>query len=77
MGWQLEVGKMVMYMAFPVAAFYIFNQPQIFEEWVIKTRRECFPPASVQGREELRAAIAKVREAEARKLRKELEELER
>lgn len=33
-GWQLEVAKMAMYMAFPVGMFHYFNQPEYFEKWV-------------------------------------------
>lgn len=33
-GWQLEVGKMALYMAFPVGMFHYFNQPEYFEKWV-------------------------------------------
>ena len=33
-GWQLEVGKMALYMAFPVGLFHYFNQPEYFEKWV-------------------------------------------
>lgn len=38
-GWQLEVGKMAMYMAFPVGMFHYFNQPEYFEKWVRKNIR--------------------------------------
>lgn len=43
-GWKLEIGKMAMYMSFPVAVFYFFNQPQYFEDWIVKMRRELYPP---------------------------------
>lgn len=43
-GWRLEVGKMALYMSFPVAMFYIFNQPKYFEDWTVKMRRELYPP---------------------------------
>jgi protein PET100 len=33
-GWQLEVGKMALYMAFPVGMFHWFNTPEYFEKWV-------------------------------------------
>ncbi|XP_066156224.1 protein PET100 homolog, mitochondrial [Euwallacea fornicatus] len=48
--WQLEVGKMAMYLAFPVTMFYYFNQPSLFEEWVIKTKRELYPPENPELR---------------------------
>lgn len=42
--WQLEIVRMAIYIAFPVTLFHWFNQPENFEDWVIKTRREFFPP---------------------------------
>ena len=35
-GWQLEVGKMALYMSFPVGMFHWFNNPEYFEKWVRK-----------------------------------------
>ncbi|KAH8413863.1 hypothetical protein KR222_010509 [Zaprionus bogoriensis] len=55
--WVLEVAKMGMYMSFPVALFHIFNQPEYFEEWVTKKKRELYPPESQSHREELQQAI--------------------
>ena len=43
-GWKLEVGKMALYLTFPVAVFYFFNQPKYFEDWIVKMRRELYPP---------------------------------
>lgn len=45
-GWKLEVGKMALYMSFPVGLFYIFNQPKYFEAWTVKMRQELYPPAA-------------------------------
>ncbi|XP_017770387.1 PREDICTED: protein PET100 homolog, mitochondrial-like [Nicrophorus vespilloides] len=53
--WQLEVGKMVLYMAFPVCLFHYFNQPQYFEKWVVQKKRELYPPDSKT--EQYRAAL--------------------
>ena len=47
--WKLEVTKMGLYMLFPVVAFYVFNQPQWFEESIIKSRREIFKPTSEEN----------------------------
>lgn len=49
-GWKLEIAKMAMYVTFPVAMFHYFNQPKLFEEWVIKTKREIFPPDDPEKR---------------------------
>lgn len=43
MGWKLEIGKMALYLSFPVAAFHIFNSPQYFEQYVIEKKREMYP----------------------------------
>uniref|UniRef100_A0A2R5LF88 Protein PET100 homolog, mitochondrial n=1 Tax=Ornithodoros turicata TaxID=34597 RepID=A0A2R5LF88_9ACAR len=69
-GWKLEVFKMTIYMAFPVGLFYFFNQPKYFEKWVVKTKRECFPP---QDNENDRAIRQFIKERQA----KQREELER
>lgn len=42
-GWVLEVAKMALYLAFPVAAFHVFNSPQYFEQYVIEKKREMYP----------------------------------
>uniref|UniRef100_A0A8C3PCG2 PET100 cytochrome c oxidase chaperone n=2 Tax=Emydidae TaxID=8476 RepID=A0A8C3PCG2_CHRPI len=35
---------MVLYLSFPVAMFWISNQAEYFEEYVIKRKREIYPP---------------------------------
>ena len=52
---------MFMYMAFPVALFHYFNQPQFYEEWVIDVKREVYPPESKEKNEKLREAIEEVK----------------
>lgn len=42
--WRLEAFKMMIYLAFPVGSFYYFNQPEYFEEYVIKMKRTMYPP---------------------------------
>ncbi|XP_075758290.1 protein PET100 homolog, mitochondrial isoform X4 [Pelodiscus sinensis] len=44
MGVKLEVFRMVLYLSFPVAMFWISNQAEYFEEYVIKRKREIYPP---------------------------------
>jgi protein PET100 len=56
-GWYLEAFRMGVYIAFPVIAFYLFNQPQLFEEWVVKTKQETFPPDSKSHPPEIQKAI--------------------
>ncbi|KAH7953522.1 hypothetical protein HPB49_009610 [Dermacentor silvarum] len=70
--WQLEVFKMSIYMAFPVALFYVFNQPQFFEEWVVKKKRECFPPADPEADQQLKDFINAFKAKKREELAKEL-----
>lgn len=42
-GWVLEVVKIVLYLAFPVASFHVFNSPQYFKQYVIEKKREIYP----------------------------------
>ncbi|XP_014271598.1 protein PET100 homolog, mitochondrial [Halyomorpha halys] len=56
-GWKLEVGKMVIYMAFPVGLFHYFNQPEYFEEWVTKIKQETYPPESTKHKKMIEDAI--------------------
>lgn len=57
---------------FPVLMFHYFNQPKYFEEWVVKTKRELYPPESdqLQFREEL----CKIKEQKELAYMKSLEE---
>lgn len=69
--WQLEVAKMGLYITFPVALFYYFNQPKYFEDWVVRTKQEMYPPETdktrefrkslkeIQTRQELKLAASK------------------
>lgn len=58
--WRLEIGKMAIYVLFPVLMFHYFNQPQYFEEWVVKTKRELYPPEAEQTA--FKEAIRKIQE---------------
>nr|CAD7445474.1 unnamed protein product [Timema bartmani] len=61
-GWKLEVLKMALYMSFPVGMFHYFNQPDLFEKWVVKTRRELFPPENMTHKDEIIDCIQKLQE---------------
>lgn len=75
--WSLEIFKMAMYMTFPVAMFHIFNQPEYFEEWVTKKKRELYPAESLTNQLEIQQAIKDHREKQDNKLMKALEEIEK
>ncbi|CAH2275266.1 PET100 homolog, mitochondrial [Pelobates cultripes] len=44
MGVKLEVFRMALYLSFPVSMFWISNQAEYFEEYVVKRKRQLFPP---------------------------------
>ncbi|KPJ18950.1 hypothetical protein RR48_12461 [Papilio machaon] len=66
--WKLEVGRMAMYTTFPVALFFVFNQPKYFEEWVTNTKRQIFPPENKQDREDIQKLIQDMRKKQMRAL---------
>ncbi|XP_044514642.1 protein PET100 homolog, mitochondrial isoform X1 [Gracilinanus agilis] len=53
MGVKLEVFRMTLYLTFPVAMFWISNQAEYFEEYVIRRKQEIFPPEREDQRREL------------------------
>lgn len=63
---------MALYIMFPVAMFHYFNQPKYFEEWVIKTKREIYPPEEEQR--EFREALKKLKQEKELAYAKSLEE---
>lgn len=67
--WKLEAFKMMVYMAFPVGLFHYFNQPQYFEESLVKMKREMFPPQDSPEAIAFRKAIREIQ------VQQELEEL--
>lgn len=72
-GWKLEIGKMALYMTFPVALFHYFNQPQYFEEWVTKTKRELYPPEDTPSKLQFKAALKEIREKQEAQMLKAME----
>ncbi|XP_026755716.1 protein PET100 homolog, mitochondrial [Galleria mellonella] len=66
--WKLEVGRMAMYMSFPVILFHYFNQPAYFEEWVTKTKRNIFPPENAKDREDIQKLITDMRRKQMQSL---------
>ncbi|XP_069783317.1 protein PET100 homolog, mitochondrial isoform X3 [Narcine bancroftii] len=42
--WTGRLCKMFLYLSFPVTVFWVSNQADYFEEYVIKRKREIYPP---------------------------------
>lgn len=76
-GWQLEVGKMALYMAFPVGMFHYFNQPEYFEKWVTETKRQLYPPESKSHRDEIEKTIKAMRAKHDQELQAEYDKIEK
>ncbi|XP_023042488.1 protein PET100 homolog, mitochondrial [Piliocolobus tephrosceles] len=62
MGVKLEIFRMVIYLTFPVAMFWVSNQAEWFEDHVIQRKRELWPPEKLQEIEEFKERIRKRRE---------------
>lgn len=62
---------MAIYMAFPVGIFHYFNQPQYFEESLVKMKREMYPPQDSAEAIAFRKAIREIQ------MEQELEELKK
>ncbi|XP_040202194.1 protein PET100 homolog, mitochondrial [Rana temporaria] len=56
MGVKLEVFRMMLYLSFPVTMFWISNQPEYFEEYIVKRKREIYPPEKDDVKRQLQEA---------------------
>ncbi|KAM9494319.1 protein PET100 homolog, mitochondrial [Clarias gariepinus] len=72
MGVKIEIFRMMVYLSFPVAMFWISNQAEYFEEYVVKRKREIFPPDEKMQRKELEEFKERMRLRREQKLLKQL-----
>ncbi|XP_037545017.1 protein PET100 homolog, mitochondrial [Nematolebias whitei] len=70
MGVKIEIFRMVLYLSFPVAMFWIANQAEFFEDYVVKTKREVFPPYEEARRKEWEAFKEQMRKRQEEKMLK-------
>ncbi|KAM5238656.1 protein PET100 homolog, mitochondrial [Ctenodactylus gundi] len=68
MGVKLEVFRMTLYLTFPVAMFWISNQAEWFEKYVIQRKRELWPPEKEDQRQELEEFKARIRKQREERL---------
>ncbi|XP_048198083.1 protein PET100 homolog, mitochondrial [Perognathus longimembris pacificus] len=68
MGVKLEVFRMVLYLTFPVAMFWVSNQAEWFEDTVIQRKRELWPPEKESQRQELEEFKERLRKQREEKL---------
>ena len=70
--WKLELGKMAIYMAFPVASFYIYHQVDWFESDIEEMHRKVRTKESVKNRKELEECVQMMRSHQDKKFKEEL-----
>ncbi|GCB77684.1 protein PET100 homolog, mitochondrial isoform X2 [Scyliorhinus torazame] len=71
-GVKLEIFRMFLYLSFPVTVFWVSNQAEYFEEYVIKRKREIYPPEEKMRRKELEDFKERMREKREQKLLRHL-----
>ncbi|XP_016131412.1 protein PET100 homolog, mitochondrial [Sinocyclocheilus grahami] len=72
MGVKIEVFRMMVYLSFPVAMFWISNQAEYFEEYIVKRKREIFPPEEKMHRQELEDFKERMRNRREQKMLKQM-----
>ncbi|KAK1153685.1 hypothetical protein AOXY_G29191 [Acipenser oxyrinchus oxyrinchus] len=72
MGVNLEVFRMLLYLSFPVTVFWISNQAEYFEEYVVKRKREIYPPDEKMQRKELEDFKQRMRDRKEQRLLKQV-----
>jgi protein PET100 len=65
--WQLEVGKMAIYMAFPVVTFYAYHQVDWFADQYKMVQRKVHSSEDPKAREELKEFIKALQEQKEKK----------
>ncbi|GAA6072291.1 protein PET100 homolog, mitochondrial [Tachysurus ichikawai] len=63
---------MMVYLSFPVAMFWISNQADYFEEYIVKRKREIFPPDEKIQRKELEDFKERMRIRKEQKMLKQM-----
>ncbi|KAL6460527.1 hypothetical protein MHYP_G00304930 [Metynnis hypsauchen] len=72
MGVKIEIFRMMLYLSFPVTMFWISNQAEYFEEYIVKRKREIFPPDEKMHRQELQEFKERMRRRQEQKMLKRL-----
>lgn len=72
MGVKIEIFRMMLYLSFPVTMFWISNQAEYFEEYIVKRKREIFPPDEQINRKELEDFKERMRVRKEQRLLKDM-----
>ncbi|XP_053442602.1 protein PET100 homolog, mitochondrial isoform X2 [Nycticebus coucang] len=68
MGVKLEVFRMALYLTFPVTMFWISNQAEWFEDYIILRKRELWPPEKEGQHQEIEEFKERIRKQQKEKL---------
>ncbi|XP_059847893.1 protein PET100 homolog, mitochondrial [Hypanus sabinus] len=74
-GVRLEIFRMCLYLSFPVTVFWVSNQAEYFEAYVVKRKREIYPPEEEMHRKELEDFKERMRKKREQKLLQHAETL--
>jgi len=70
--WKLELGKMAIYMAFPVTSFYVYHQVDWFEDDIADMHRKVRTKESMHNKKELQDCVDMLRSHQDKKFKDEL-----
>ena len=73
--WKLELGKMAIYMAFPVTSFYVYHQVDWFENDIEEMHRKVRTKESIKNRKELEECVQMMRSHQDKKFKDELDKM--
>ncbi|XP_066426889.1 protein PET100 homolog, mitochondrial isoform X1 [Molothrus aeneus] len=59
---QVSLSQMFLYLSFPVAVFWVSNQADLFQHYVIDRKREIFPPDTPERRQAMAELKQRLRE---------------
>jgi len=59
--WQLEIGKMAIYMAFPVTSFYVYHQVDWFEDKLKDIHTKTRTKETIQNDKEIKEYVEMMR----------------
>ena len=70
--WKLELGKMAIYMAFPVTSFYVYHQVDWFEDQIADMHRKVRSKESITNKMELQECVEMMRSHRDKQFKEEL-----
>jgi protein PET100 len=75
--WKLEIGKMAIYMAFPVTSFYIYHQVDWFEEELVAINRKLRNKDTIENAKQIEECVSMMRAHQDKKFKEELAKMKK